>query len=941
MKKFTLLALMAIFTVMAFAQKPLNKAPLSAMPFKFQHELLQANGMTRTTKQVTRLASESLVTPPDGATPVTYYTIGGKFSIYTQNGWVDHTSDMSTIEVIINGTDIYMKGLAYYAKEAWIKGTIEGSTATFPNAQQIDEDEEYPEWILGSDDGGQTLNDIVFTIDPETGNLISQTAYIGESASNTAFQLYGYWTRPSFSLSEPAAPEVVVAPDGLETEEYAVTARNYKDDADVSIAVKIGFAGNDVYIQGLSTYLPEAWIKGTLNGTTITFAANQYLGSYKTTKSTYDMFLNSLLGANVVFDYDQETGTLTAQNEVFLIDGTVNGSGTYFDSYRTAVIKKVVEKAATPATPSITEISETNYGDVLVFDVPLTDVNGEGLLSSKLSFVFYKDILHEESPVTFTPEYFTKLTEEMTEIPFGFTENWDIYNGQIYLNMPHADWNRIGIKSIYRGGGEEHESEIFWYDMNPYPEATFDFNSMDVPVSLNGSNDGDITEDKVLVVEPITLTISPKSESASSPNRFWSTATGPQLRVYSGTLTFEADKFQTITNIEFNTTKWGAGNSADSGEFEGTEWIGNAQKVVVTIAANTQINSIIVTYAESEPTAVEVPEGLSTEPYNFTGNAKEYSEDDSKDFVPYESQIQVGFDGNDVYFIGLSADYPEGAAKGTLSADGKTVTIPANQFMGNRVFEFQNQTMLFPYYFTALDIQGTDTTMVDVVLNYDETAKTFTTNQTLALNGDKRVLFYYQLFNNVVISKINEVAATPATPSVTGFSGTGNFPSVQFSIPTTGTNGEVLLTNKLSYVVMYEKDNVQQPLTLTADLYTKQTEDMTTIPYTYDDAYDIYAGGSRVYLNQGITELVTWTKIGVKSIYTGGGESHESQIGWYDLVDYWAATGVKGISEDAAATSVNYYDLQGRRVDSNAKGLVLMQIRKADGTVKTVKTVRK
>lgn len=804
MKKFTLLALMAIFTVMAFAQKPLNKAPLSAMPFKFQHELLQANGMTRTTKQVTRLASESLVTPPDGATPVTYYTIGGKFNVSTQNGWVDHTSDMSTIEVIINGTDIYMKGLAYYANEAWIKGTIDGNTATFPNAQQISEDEEYPEWILGSDDGGQTLNDIVFTIDPETRDLISQTAYIGEAASNTAFQIYAYWTRPSFSLSEPAAPEVVVAPDGLETEEYAVTARNYRNDADVSVPVKIGFAGNDVYIQGLCTLLPEAWIKGTLNGTTITFAANQYLGSYKTSKGTSDMFLNSLLGANVVFEYDQTTGTLTAQNEFFLID---DGSG-YSDSYRSAVIKKVIEKAVTPATPSITEIRETNYGDVLVFDVPLKDVNGEGLLSSKLSFVFYKDILHEESPVTFTPDYFTKLTEEMTEIPFGFTEDWDFYNGQIFLNMPHADWNRIGIKSIYRGGGEEHESEIFWYDMNPYPEATFDFNSMDVPVSLNGSNDGDITEDKVLVVEPITLTISPKSESASSPNRFWSTATGPQLRVYSGTLTFEADKFQTITNIEFNTTKWGTGNSADSGEFEGTEWIGNAQKVVVTIAANTQINSIVVTYAESEPTAVEVPEGLSTEPYNFTGNAKEYSEDDSKDFVPYESQIQVGFDGNDVYFIGLSADYPEGAAKGTLSADGKTVTIPANQFMGNRVFEFIGQTMLFPYYFTAIDIQGTDTTMVDVVLNYDETAKTFTTNQTLALNGDKRVLYYYQLFNNVVISKINEV-------------------------------------------------------------------------------------------------------------------------------------GVKGISEDAAATSVNYYDLQGRRVDSNAKGLVLMQIRKADGTVKTVKTVRK
>ena len=129
-------------------------------------------------------------------------------------------------------------------------------------------------------------------------------------------------------------------------------------------------------------------------------------------------------------------------------------------------------------------------------------------------------------------------------------------------------------------------------------------------------------------------------------------------------------------------------------------------------------------------------------------------------------------------------------------------------------------------------------------------------------------------------------------------------------------------------------------LTLPAGDYSKLTEDMTEIPYEFDDNYDIYAGGNRVYMNFSDEEMVTWSKIGVQSIYRGGDAENKSNIAWYDLTDVWAATGVKNISTDAATTSVAYYDLQGRRVDNNAKGLVLMQVRKADGTVKTVKVVR-
>lgn len=305
-----------------------------------------------------------------------------------------------------------------------------------------------------SDDGTR----LIFTLDGFTSYNRTLGAYWTDDQS---IQLYGEYNTV-FTEVLDGDKEVVEAPEDLETEEYALTARNYEDNKDVSLSILIGFDGNDVYIQGLSTMLPEAWVKGTLEGNTVTFATGQYLGNYY---DTYDMYLNVLMNEDVVFTYDSETGTFTAQNEFFLVDN----SQYYFDSYRNAIIKKVVEKAATPANPSITALTNGNYGYYITFNVPNVDTNGDGLVASKLSYIIYTDIEHTVSPLTFTPETHSMLTENMTEIPFGFTEDYDIYSSQIYLNDLYSeDWNKIGIKSIYRGGGEEHETEIQWYTIKAY-----------------------------------------------------------------------------------------------------------------------------------------------------------------------------------------------------------------------------------------------------------------------------------------------------------------------------------------------------------------------------------------------------------------------------------------------------------------------------------------
>ena len=67
--------------------------------------------------------------------------------------------------------------------------------------------------------------------------------------------------------------------------------------------------------------------------------------------------------------------------------------------------------------------------------------------------------------------------------------------------------------------------------------------------------------------------------------------------------------------------------------------------------------------------------------------------------MEYKYQVQVGFDGNDVYFSGLNSDCDDYWMKGTLSEDGKTVTIPASQYMGG----FTIWSWTFDYFITAKD----------------------------------------------------------------------------------------------------------------------------------------------------------------------------------------------------------------------------------------------
>ena len=140
-------------------------------------------------------------------------------------------------------------------------------------------------------------------------------------------------------------------------------------------------------------------------------------------------------------------------------------------------------------------------------------------------------------------------------------------------------------------------------------EVTIDFNGMSVAVSSSNDGSGDINETWTYTQDGVTIAVSPKSESATNPNRFWGTNNGPQLRCYSGTITISAN--QNMSAIEFNATS-NFSLSASTGTLNGKKWTGSATSVEFSVAKNTQINSIKVTLGAGQgggdtPTPVETP----------------------------------------------------------------------------------------------------------------------------------------------------------------------------------------------------------------------------------------------------------------------------------------------------------------------------------------------
>ena len=166
---------------------------------------------------------------------------------------------------------------------------------------------------------------------------------------------------------EEPTPELVTPPANLQTETYFVSAKYkyWNDEAsewisDVIIGdVQIGFANNDVYMQGLCLYFGDAWVKGTRSGNKIVFSTGQYLGT-EDGNDCYFVGQNRNTGTivDVVLNYNAQTDEYTLPDNLWILDSADKTSlcyGYYYELLLSKTFMTVYVEEAGTLSSSITD----------------------------------------------------------------------------------------------------------------------------------------------------------------------------------------------------------------------------------------------------------------------------------------------------------------------------------------------------------------------------------------------------------------------------------------------------------------------------------------------------------------------------------------------------------------------------------------------------------
>jgi hypothetical protein len=290
----------------------------------------------------TALAANAQVTPPAGVEQTEFAFMGTLHDAYYGDMEVDEH-----VMVAVDGTDIYLQLPNPVNGLAWIKGTINGETATFPK-QVLGQNGGTSYYITALYDG-DVVGDITFAYTETLMTCFDQ--YIQISDDLAGKNVYSYFTNVMVILPGEDDP-VVEAPDGLQASPYIFTGNmrqndeegNYIGYQEVKRALKIGFWNNntEVYVQGLCQYLPTAWVKGKVEDGSfgdkqVTFKKAQCYGKY----GLYPLYIGAAYGSYVtdmVFIYDPQTRIFTNDAGRYLVTYTNKQEPQPVDWYFTATM---------------------------------------------------------------------------------------------------------------------------------------------------------------------------------------------------------------------------------------------------------------------------------------------------------------------------------------------------------------------------------------------------------------------------------------------------------------------------------------------------------------------------------------------------------------------------------------------------------------------------
>ena len=455
--------------------------------------MMAATATTANAAEVTR-DSHGIIREQPAGTRRLYMRSGG--ATYANIYFRSETQDGIATEIVFSedGTKAYFKNIiSHAATDTWVEGNVADGKITVPLGQVVywfDNDNYGMQLALVEVKGNITTytsknkGNVTFTIQGDdlylegTSATPDETIYKGLGLTYTN-QYNGEWSyyidyETVFTYKNVAMLDL---PQDLETSVYSM---EYEQTGHL---VNVGFKDNDVYVQGVSeNNIPQAWWKGTIGQDgklvfplqfaqvyatyLLYFCGADFQGETSASGGTTWSYLWT--DGSATFNIDREAGTFATNQAVF-----INNADDHIERgeiFRAPSFRPFTEKPGTPADPSITTYMDyfNNYGfSIMMPSVPLLDTEGNFMNPAKVSWQIFID---DDEPYTLYRDEYRYLTEDIDEIPYVYTaEQMEpfsrsyIYEKAYGIYIFETGFRRIGVQTIYRGGGEEHRSNIVYH----------------------------------------------------------------------------------------------------------------------------------------------------------------------------------------------------------------------------------------------------------------------------------------------------------------------------------------------------------------------------------------------------------------------------------------------------------------------------------------------
>ncbi len=249
------------------------------------------------------------------------------------------------------------------------------------------------------------------------------------------------------------------------------------------------FDNDKVYVQGIFSYLPEAWLIGTVENDKVTFSAGQQLGVFdrryiffecgaytmETDGTTGEKYYSMMLAENVVFNLDKENNIMSADGSAIAMGGGIKEM-MLVEWYIDPTLSKFEDVAVKPAKPEIVSFTpefDENQQRYLTVSMKAADVDGNFIDPTKL----FLGIFIDGELFTFTAQDYYMM-EDTQYLPFGYSDGWYFFNeglGVMKIVFTLPEINEIGAKCYYAGGGTETESDMATYTVAGVDSVVEDF----------------------------------------------------------------------------------------------------------------------------------------------------------------------------------------------------------------------------------------------------------------------------------------------------------------------------------------------------------------------------------------------------------------------------------------------------------------------------------